>query len=307
MPDSFPDLLTSFANASRFSSKLSSYFADYELMFSSFRNQKVTIVEIGVLDGGSLQMWKTFFGPSARVIGVEANPEALNLVAQGFEIYIINQENANSWRTVLPTIGNIDILIDDGGHTSLGQIMTCLETVNFINDGGLIVIEDTHSSFLKEFGMPSRYSFSNWVSLIEKILDLQYLNKSEKVSAEVANFAKRIRSITKFRSMTVFSIHSELTAPQLVSNQRSISITRNAMYDTKSKIWKFANLLREASEANFQSIGNTNTRFKFLNPLFTGNRKRFIRKLLTPASVLLSFCLYTSSKFSNRNLAQYFE
>ena len=51
-------------------------------------------------------------------------------------------------------IGPIDILIDDGGHSNLDQIITTVNVVEKIKDGGVIVIEDTHSSYLKKFSNP---------------------------------------------------------------------------------------------------------------------------------------------------------
>ena len=38
--------------------------------------------------GGSLLMWKKFFGDNARIIGVDLYPETKKLEKQGFEIFI---------------------------------------------------------------------------------------------------------------------------------------------------------------------------------------------------------------------------
>jgi hypothetical protein len=51
----------------------------------------------------------------------------------------------------------IDILLDDGGHTNLCQIVTVNESIPNINDGGKIIIEDVGTSFMKSFGNPARY------------------------------------------------------------------------------------------------------------------------------------------------------
>ena len=67
-------------------------------------------------------------------------------------------------------VGKIDILIDDGGHTNEQQINTLLSSYENINEDGTIIIEDTHTSYLKEFGNPSKYSFMNFCN---KIIDDQ--------------------------------------------------------------------------------------------------------------------------------------
>ena len=67
--------------------------------------------------------------------------------------------NLNFGKLFFSKIGPIDILIDDGGHSNLDQIITTVNVVEKIKDGGVIVIEDTHSSYLKKFSNPSKYSF----------------------------------------------------------------------------------------------------------------------------------------------------
>ena len=40
--------------------KHTTYFSVYDHLFSKFRNKKIVFVEIGVLAGGSLFMWRNF-------------------------------------------------------------------------------------------------------------------------------------------------------------------------------------------------------------------------------------------------------
>ena len=56
--------------------KHSSYFEVYDELFSKYRNKEITFVEIGVLNGGSLFMWRNFFGSRAKIIGIDLNPVA---------------------------------------------------------------------------------------------------------------------------------------------------------------------------------------------------------------------------------------
>ena len=55
-------------------------------IFSKYRNKEITFIEIGVLNGGSLFMWRDYFGPHARIIGIDLNPE-IKVGKDGFEIY----------------------------------------------------------------------------------------------------------------------------------------------------------------------------------------------------------------------------
>ena len=56
--------------------------------FDEIVGKEITFVEIGILDGGSLFMWRDFFGNKARIIGVDLNPEAKKWEKEGFEIFI---------------------------------------------------------------------------------------------------------------------------------------------------------------------------------------------------------------------------
>ena len=54
--------------------KYDSYFTAYEKVLNKFIGKKVTLVEIGVHNGGSLYMWKNYLGENARIIGIDLNP-----------------------------------------------------------------------------------------------------------------------------------------------------------------------------------------------------------------------------------------
>jgi hypothetical protein len=80
--------------------KYNSYFNTYENLFSNFINKKITFIEIGVLNGGSLFMWKDYLGENARIIGIDNNPEALRWEKYGFEIFIGDQGDPVFWDSI---------------------------------------------------------------------------------------------------------------------------------------------------------------------------------------------------------------
>ena len=69
-------------------------------------------------------MWREYFGPEARIIGIDINPEVKKQEKDGFEIYIGNQSDKKFWEKFLKKIQNIDVALDDGGHTYDQQIIT---------------------------------------------------------------------------------------------------------------------------------------------------------------------------------------
>ena len=53
------------------------YFPIYEKHFEYYRGKRPRVLEIGIDHGGSLQLWKRYFGPGAHIIGVDIRPETL--------------------------------------------------------------------------------------------------------------------------------------------------------------------------------------------------------------------------------------
>ena len=113
------------------------YFDIYERHFSRFRGSDVHVVEFGVAQGGSLQMWKQYFGPRARIYGIDINPHCKQLEEEQVEIFIGDQEDRAFLRSLMEKVPRIDILIDDGGHEMQQQIRTFEELFPFIGQNGV--------------------------------------------------------------------------------------------------------------------------------------------------------------------------
>ncbi len=156
------DIYKSFKASPYKSLKVDSYFFTYEDLLGRFRQRPVVFVEVGILSGGSLFMWRDYLGPHARIIGVEFNPAAQKWRDHGFEIFIGDQSDPEFWRTFFEEVGPVDVVLDDGGHTNEQQIVTAMACAPNIKDGGLLIIEDVHTSYFRDFGNPSRRSFANF-------------------------------------------------------------------------------------------------------------------------------------------------
>ena len=47
------------------------YFDIYHRHFAQFVGQKVNVLEIGIYSGGSLEMWRSYFGEESHIYGVD--------------------------------------------------------------------------------------------------------------------------------------------------------------------------------------------------------------------------------------------
>jgi len=131
--------------------KCLNYFGVYDIFFSKYRGKPLVMVEIGISDGGSLQMWKEYFGPQSRIIGIDINPKCQALEEPGIEVFIGDQEDRSFWSKFKTDVPHIDILLDDGGHTANQQSITFQEMFVHITEDGVYMCEDLHTSYWSDF------------------------------------------------------------------------------------------------------------------------------------------------------------
>ena len=185
--------------------KHTTYFDTYDKLFHGYRDKHITFVEIGVLNGGSLFMWRNYFGEAARIIGIDLNPQAKKWEEHGFEIFIGGQEDPDFWVDFFGSVGEIDIVLDDGGHTYLQQIVTAEMVLDKIKDGGLLVVEDTHTSYMEGFG-DSRINFMNYV------LQTMHRINSRFSSFQPEQTDRRVSSLEVFESVVAFRVDRPQTS-----------------------------------------------------------------------------------------------
>jgi hypothetical protein len=107
----------------------------------------VHVVEIGIFSGGSLGMWRSYFGKSAHIYGVDIEPACRAYESPGTRIFIGDQSDPNFWREFLREVPEIDIIIDDGLHAASHQIPTLEALLPHLRPGGVYVCEDVHGRF----------------------------------------------------------------------------------------------------------------------------------------------------------------
>ena len=187
--------------------KHSTFFACYDKLFSKYMGKNITFVEIGVLGGGSLFMWRDFLGPEARIIGVDLNPGANMWESHGFEIFVGDQGDPDFVESVAKAIGKIDVVLDDGGHTYQQQVLTVETFLPKINDGGCVVVEDTHTSYMTGYG-PRDYSFMKYAFKLCDKINMRFSGFNDRISD------KRVWNIQIFESIVAFHVNKAATSLQ---------------------------------------------------------------------------------------------
>jgi hypothetical protein len=112
----------------------------YNQEFERFKNQNINLLEIGIWNGGSIEMWRQYF-PYATIYGTDITAERLKPSVgdlPGVHIWIQDAYSAD-FAASLP---DFDILIDDGPHTEASQIQFLELYLPKMRDGAVLVIED---------------------------------------------------------------------------------------------------------------------------------------------------------------------
>jgi hypothetical protein len=117
------------------------YFDVYHHHLRKYVGKEVAVLEVGIYSGGSLDMWRTYFGAGCKIYGVDIEDACKAYQKEGIEVFIGDQADRSFWRTFKQQVPRVDILIDDGGHAPEQQIVT-LEEMLPTSPGGVYICED---------------------------------------------------------------------------------------------------------------------------------------------------------------------
>jgi hypothetical protein len=128
------------------------YFPIYERHLSWYRDKSLMLLEIGVARGGSLQMWQRYFGPLAKIVGIDNGEECKDHEAPGIFVRIGDQGDTQFLHSVVDEFGIPDIVIDDGSHRQDLTAKSFEFLYPLMPKNAVYMVEDAHTSYWSEFG-----------------------------------------------------------------------------------------------------------------------------------------------------------
>jgi len=166
----------------------------YDQHFSKFRGKDVCVVEIGVGHGGSLQMWKDYFGPKSRIYGGDIHPELAGFREDQIVVFPVDQRDRESLRAFAQKVGKIDVLIDDGSHHSPDQINTFEELFPLLSEEAIYACEDLQTSY-SEAWEGGKNNPNAFVEYLKRMVD--YLNGERTAQDQdyAQKFPEMVRSV----------------------------------------------------------------------------------------------------------------
>lgn len=165
------DLLDIFAgNRGRLVHKWHHYIPLYDRYFAPYRNRPVRFLEIGVSQGGSLQMWRKYLGEEATIFGIDINPACAEMDGEAGQVRIGSQDDTAFLSRVVDEMGGIDVVLDDGSHHMDHVRASLAYLYPRLNPGGIYFIEDLHTAYWPKFGGGFKRK-GNVFNLVRELVD----------------------------------------------------------------------------------------------------------------------------------------
>lgn len=251
------------------------YFDIYERHFAPYRHKAPTVLEIGIFHGGSLQMWREYFGRRATIIAIDIDERTKGLEEPGVTIEIGDQGDEAFLRSVAERYGPFDIVIDDGSHRFEHQI-TSIETLwPSVKDGGVYLVEDLHTSYWQRAyggGLGAESSFIEW---LKPRIDDMNAHHSREEHFTPNEWTSSLRGLHLYDSVAVLD---KAAVPPPTSKMTGVPAF-DTTYDRDSEL-----LIDDEHRAQLAAAGSPTARLERLlrHPITTS--KRWIARLTAERS-----------------------
>lgn len=187
----------------RLVAKIDQFFDDYEPHLTRLRRDDVRVLEIGISGGGSLELWRSYFGPTASIHGVDLDPAAVANAPEDSIAHLGSQTDRELLLSIVEEHGPFDLIIDDGSHQVEHQIETFEILYPTMVDNGLYICEDAFSSYWPVYGGGLRRP-GTFVEYAKDKIDELHAWWRDGDSVPTGAFAATTRSITFLSGAVLF-------------------------------------------------------------------------------------------------------
>jgi glycosyltransferase involved in cell wall biosynthesis len=146
----------------------------YDRHLGHMRDRELKILEIGVLRGASLLLWKDAF-PKAKIFGLDKNMQVWQKFLKGQErikVFVGRQEDTEFLKREVVPAGPYDIIIDDGGHKGFEQQPSFDILWDSLNKDGFYILEDLYANYRQEkWSEATRRGFGSTMGYLKDKID----------------------------------------------------------------------------------------------------------------------------------------
>lgn len=183
------------------------YLDIYEEFFKPFIFHSPCVLEIGVQNGGSLQILKKYF-KDAKIYGVDIDSRVSQLdLGDDIKVYNFDITKKDSIEKNFQKL-KFDIIIDDGSHICSEIISTFYLLFSRLKPGGIYLTEDLCTSYWQSHGgsFPSESSSIAFFKKLTDLLNFYHIENNKALeffSEQELDIAKWLHAITFHDSVTV--------------------------------------------------------------------------------------------------------
>lgn len=192
------------------SDKWSLYLSEYNRFFSAYRHLPIRMLEIGIQNGGSLEIWSKYFPRAEKLVGCDINQDCIKLIYDDSRISVVvgNANLDETEKVILSHAQTYDLIIDDGSHLSSDIIKSFARYFQHLADGGIFVAEDLHCSYWKEFegGLFDPFSSVSFFKRLADIISYEHWGVTKSRKELLSGFASRYGVV--FDELNLSHIHS---------------------------------------------------------------------------------------------------
>ncbi|WP_051334358.1 glycosyltransferase [Bradyrhizobium sp. Ai1a-2] len=209
MPENYKRLVELFfGHTGKTVDKWEQYLSIYSREFAPYLESKrpVRLLEIGVQNGGSLELWGKYLPEGSEIIGIDIDPKVGNLTFEGAISAFVVDATDNS--KLADALGDrqFDIVVDDGSHISNDIITTFKLLFDRLAPGGKYIIEDLHASYWGSHGGGYRFGTSAmefFKNLVDALNADHFQNVGGAEVPELLQFNRYLAGITFYDSVIV--------------------------------------------------------------------------------------------------------
>lgn len=194
------------------SSAYHNYTKVYADFFGPIKNDPLVFLELGIYKGNSVKLWENYF-PEATLYFIDNNPSQIEYFSKRSHYHFIDQTDWLTLHAFAKSVGReFDIILDDAGHTMVGQIGGFKTFFQYLKSGGIYIIEDLHSSYWQYYGgggtMDSPKSGPNTcVGYLQSLVDELNYTAARTQNADDAKVPPDLRNSLNYFQDQIESIH----------------------------------------------------------------------------------------------------
>lgn len=209
--------------------KMDHYLDIYDDILRDWQGRDLSFLEIGIYKGGSMRMWQEYFARTARLTFLDIDPACKALELPGTHVAIGDQADQAFLASVAANRGPFGLIVDDGGHQMHQQITSFHALWPHLADGGLYIVEDTHTSYWPGFGGGHRAPGS-FIEFAKILIDQMHSWYTEDdTNFPLHPLASQIGSIRFHDSLVVIEKHLKQPPMSLTSTHGTVTTSRRIL------------------------------------------------------------------------------